>query len=50
MGRGRKPMGAKMVEYVERLRRRVFWLERKAGTRLEGLGFLLRTVQDPGRV
>ena len=52
------PMEAEMVECVGRLRRRVLWLERKAGTRswralnarLEGLSFLLREVLDPGRV
>lgn len=49
MGRGSKPMnlGTEMVECVERSRSRVFWLER---TRLGGMGFLLRAVQDPGRV
>ena len=57
-GRGSSPMEAEMVECVGRLRRRVLWLERKAGTRswralnarLEGLSFLLREVLDPGRV
>lgn len=58
MGRGSKLMHAEMVGCVEKLRRRVFWLERKAGTksrrassaRLEGAGFLLKAELDSGRV
>lgn len=52
MDRGSKPMdlGTEMVECVERSSSRVFWLERKAGTRLGGMDFLLRAVKDPGRV